>query len=110
MTDDGWPYAGMQNADIGLAPLVICLVCLVIDGTKPKMRDFRPTGPGFSGLGQVLDQTFRYASFQVFAHTCTLPVKLPSDKSLRVCAKTWPSTNGVHKVILNSPVREFAKW
>jgi len=70
----------MQNADIGLAPLVISLVCVVIDGTKRKMRPCRPhfrhTRPGFSGPGQVLGQTFRYASFQVFAHTCTLPMKL----------------------------------
>ena len=36
--DDGWPYADMQNIDIGLASLANCPVCPVTDGTEPKMR------------------------------------------------------------------------
>jgi len=51
--DDGWGYAGMQNIDIGLAPLVNCPVCPVRDGTEPKMRLSparpRPAEPGRAG-------------------------------------------------------------
>jgi len=43
-------YGGMQNIDIGLAPLINCLVCLVTDETQPKLWP-RPIelGLGFSG-------------------------------------------------------------
>ena len=36
--DDGWLYAGMQNTDIGLAPLVNFPVCPVTDGTESKIQ------------------------------------------------------------------------
>jgi len=36
--DDGWAYAGMQNADKGLAPVINCTICPVTEKTDPKMR------------------------------------------------------------------------
>ena len=38
VANNGWLYAGMQNTDIGLAPLVNFPVCPVTDGTESKMR------------------------------------------------------------------------
>ena len=61
------PYAGMQNTEIGLAPLVICPICPVTDGTEPKRPSpvkrgraglhFKPICAGFSRPGRVLGQT-----------------------------------------------------
>ena len=47
--DDGWPYAGMQNTDIGLASLVNCSVCPVTDGTGQSLKCGRrsPAEPHF---------------------------------------------------------------
>jgi len=57
---DGWDYAGMQNTDIGLVPLMNRPVCPVTVGTQPKMRtgqQYRPIGQCFSGPSRVLGQT-----------------------------------------------------
>ena len=49
--DDGSAYAGMQNIDMGLAPLFTGPVCPVTDGIEPKMRPGpgrrSPAGPHF---------------------------------------------------------------
>jgi len=60
--DDGWLYDGMQNTDIGLAPLVVvCPVHYVRDGTvwtQHKMRSGsskpRPAESGRAGPGRIL--------------------------------------------------------
>ena len=55
--DDGWGYAGMQNIDIGLAPLVVYSICAFTDGTEPKMRpgpsSQRPAESGRAGPGRA---------------------------------------------------------
>jgi len=51
-------YAGMQNTEIGLVPLVSCSVCPLTDGTEPKRRpgpvDAGVAWPGRAGPGRIL--------------------------------------------------------
>ena len=55
--NDGSLNAGMQNTDIGLAPLVVVRpVCYVTDGTEPKMRS-GPTAETGGGPDRVLGET-----------------------------------------------------
>jgi len=49
--DDGWPYAVMQNTDIGLSAVVNRSVCPVkygTDGTEPRMQP----GPAVAGAAR----------------------------------------------------------